>query len=765
MRPLSILLFCSLAIAHLARASDNHYLDSLWQVYRTDGLGEHDRLLLLHDIVDETRYENADSARVLAEELLRLAVAQHDTVAMALAHRDFGALADFARDNDAALKAYHEAYTLYATRPDTIGFTGMAATLQSMGAIYKNLGRLDTALVIYRTALELDQRIGNRNGLMFVFGSMGRLHEIQGDNDSALYYYAESGNLAEALNEQRMIAASLGNRANVYQRIGQVGPAIDFAYKCLAIMERIGNDRGIATALTTVASLKAQLGETDVSLALLRRSHALYTKVGYRQGMMTSGRSIGSDLLSLGQPDSAILWLERATALEREFEARDILAPTLNTLAKAYRGTGRNADAAKLLEEALTIGRELKDAPTEAATLALLGRVALDRSDAAGAIAHCTEGLRVARTAAALSERGDNCECLYLAHKAKGDGLAAVRYLEEFHTVRDSVDLEKSTRELTQRDLLYTFGKQQLADSLRYAEAAVRTALEADVHIARARTRYLATGGVILFVVAGLITYFIVDRKRRKTRFEKDAAQLETQALRSQMNPHFIFNALNSINAFVQKNDSDRASAYLGKFARLMRLVLENSRQAEVPLKDDLEALDLYLNLERARSRDASGGEKFDYTITVDPQIDQEETFVPPLVIQPFVENAIWHGMAGKETKGLITLSVTRRGDELIMAIEDDGVGRTAKKIPEEFPDSAAAHRTASGEVPDSSVPGATRRHGSGTEMKKTSLATTITKARLDLVRKQKGKPAGFRIIDLAQGTRVEVSLPVGEAA
>jgi LytS/YehU family sensor histidine kinase len=187
----------------------------------------------------------------------------------------------------------------------------------------------------------------------------------------------------------------------------------------------------------------------------------------------------------------------------------------------------------------------------------------------------------------------------------------------------------------------------------------------------------------------------------------------------------------------MRENDGDRASAYLTKFARLMRLVLENSRQAEVPLKDDLEALDLYLNLERARSRDANGCEKFDYTITVDPGIDQEETFVPPLVIQPFVENAIWHGMAGKETKGHITLSVTRRGDDLVMAIEDDGVGRLAKKAEP---------------LPDAPV-------------KKTSLATTITKARLDLVQKQKGKPAGFRIIDLAQGTRVEVSLPVGEAA
>ena len=197
-----------------------------------------------------------------------------------------------------------------------------------------------------------------------------------------------------------------------------------------------------------------------------------------------------------------------------------------------------------------------------------------------------------------------NMNDLYLAYKAKGDGMTAVRFLEEYNAVQDSLVSEKTTRDLTQRDLLYTFGKQQLADSLRYRNDLVMVALRADTELARTRAKALLVGFATVILLLGLIGYFISDRKRRKARFEKDAAQLETQALRSQMNPHFIFNALNSINAFVRENDSDRASAYLTKFARLMRLVLENSRQAEVPLKDDLEALDLYLNLERARGGD-----------------------------------------------------------------------------------------------------------------------------------------------------------------
>ncbi|MBK6543646.1 MAG: tetratricopeptide repeat protein [Flavobacteriales bacterium] len=179
-------------------------------------------------------------------------------------------------------------------------------------------------------------------------------------------------------------------------------------------------------------------------------------------------------------------WLERSAELEREFEAKDILAPTLNSLARAYRETGRPEEAEKILQEALSIGRELKDAPTEAATLAILVAWPWTAVKHRKRSPHCTNGLRVATDAAALTERGDNCQCLYLAHKAIGDGMTAVRYLEEYQVVQDSLENEKNARELTARDLLYTFGKEQLADSLRYAGERLQLESERTIESMRA---------------------------------------------------------------------------------------------------------------------------------------------------------------------------------------------------------------------------------------------------------------------------------------
>lgn len=313
------------------------------------------------------------------------------------------------------------------------------------------------------------------------------------------------------------------------------------------------------------------------------------------------------------------------------------------------------------------------------------------------------------------------------SYRQLGDNTTALGLRLRRDSVLDEISGETVARNIGQMGTRYVMEEKQVADSLVHVQAlALR---EAEVE--RQRTIVYAVIGSALILFAGGLFAYRLDRKRRRERYEKDAALLETQALRSQMNPHFIFNALNSINAYVQTNEPDKASDYLAQFARLMRMVLENSRHAEVPLKDDLDALRGYLELERARSNG-----KFEFTIEVDPAIDPEEVHVPPLVMQPFVENAIWHGMAGRTDKGHIALKVTKRGADIVMAVEDDGRGRLAPKV---------------------AVPGMPE--------KKSSLGTAITRARLDLVSKQKGRPAGFNYIDLPQGTRVEVVLPVGEAA
>jgi sensor histidine kinase YesM len=177
-----------------------------------------------------------------------------------------------------------------------------------------------------------------------------------------------------------------------------------------------------------------------------------------------------------------------------------------------------------------------------------------------------------------------------------------------------------------------------------------------------------------------LIRNIFLKRRNEKLKNENiqrkllhDTSEMEMQALRAQMNPHFIFNCLNSINRFIMKNESQVASDYLTQFSRLIRFVLNNSKKAWIPLEDEIEMLTLYLDMEMLRFKDA-----FDYEFCYDESIDLIGMFIPPLLLQPFVENAVWHGLMHKKENGQVIISFKVEKDILHCTIVDNGVGRSA---------------------------------------------------------------------------------------
>ncbi len=185
---------------------------------------------------------------------------------------------------------------------------------------------------------------------------------------------------------------------------------------------------------------------------------------------------------------------------------------------------------------------------------------------------------------------------------------------------------------------------------------------------------YIAAFLVGLLIVFGVFRYRVSrirSQEKIKSDFEKKIAEVEMQSLRAQMNPHFIFNSLNSINTFILKNKTEAASDYLNKFARLIRAVLNNAKHKLVCLEDELDALKIYLELEQLRFDN-----RFDFFIKTDKFLDTNRVYVPPLLLQPYVENAVWHGLLHKESRGKIEVSAQKSGQHIIFKIQDNGVGR-----------------------------------------------------------------------------------------
>ena len=215
---------------------------------------------------------------------------------------------------------------------------------------------------------------------------------------------------------------------------------------------------------------------------------------------------------------------------------------------------------------------------------------------------------------------------------------------------------------------------------------------------------------------------------------KQQMADIEMQALRAQMNPHFIFNCLNSINRYIVKSDQATASLYLTRFAKLIRLILDNSNSKTVTLTNELDALRLYIDMEGIRFE-----KQFSYAIKVDDDVAADHIYVPPLIIQPYVENAIWHGLLHKETEGHLVVNLSMPLDNLLeCVIEDNGVGRAKAK---ELKSKSASHSK--------------------------SLGMKLTESRLALLNKHSNWGAAVEILDLVDpegvpaGTRVTLRIPI----
>ncbi|MEY8847901.1 histidine kinase [Psychroserpens sp. XS_ASV72] len=181
---------------------------------------------------------------------------------------------------------------------------------------------------------------------------------------------------------------------------------------------------------------------------------------------------------------------------------------------------------------------------------------------------------------------------------------------------------------------------------------------------------YSLIAGILLLTVTAFVMYKYIKQQRLANNL------LALKSLRSQMNPHFIFNALNSVNSFIASSDERTANKYLSDFSRLMRSVLENSEEDFIPLEKEIELLDLYAKLEHFRFKD-----KFDYSIIVEEDVRVYDYKIPPMLLQPYIENAVWHGLRYKTEKGHLNIQIAKKSKhEITITVSDDGIGRARSK-------------------------------------------------------------------------------------
>lgn len=494
------------------------------------------------------------------------------------------------------------------------------------------------AIACYEKSVPLLQKSGDGEGEGKAYVWMSLLYEATGDYDSSFYYCNKGLLIRQKMSDDVCIAGALVNMGHLYRVAGAFDDALDYYEQGLQYANahdfnvRTTNWNNVHESIGIVYRLKNM---PDSSIYYLQNA------IQIDPGNQMTRVSLAETYLIEKQYDSALpVFLGPIEHLRQENDKWDLMRVLLDA-AKAYEGKKNEPAALRYVNESFSIAQQ------------------------ANVKQYMKEGYLL------LSQ--------VYNHLQKND--SAYFFMQRYTALKDSILNNQFMFRLTNYKKQAEFKKQ--LDQV--------TTLDKDNKIQEEKLKHASelkwTLIVCLLIVAlsGFIIYGNLSLKRKNEKLENQrtqselqlkASELEMQALRAQMNPHFIFNCLSSINRFILKNETEAASDYLTKFSRLIRMVLTNSNKAFISLEDELDMLRLYLDMERLRFKDS-----FDYSISFTNSIDMSNVFVPPLLLQPFAENAIWHGLMHKEGQGHLEIALSTEKRILTCIISDNGIGRSKAEM------------------------------------------------------------------------------------
>jgi len=361
----------------------------------------------------------------------------------------------------------------------------------------------------------------------------------------------------------------------------------------------------------------------------------------------------------------------------------------LGNISEVYKHLHNYNLALKYLNEAWILNNSM-GSPGIASNYNDMSDIYLNQKHYDLAINYALKAKDIADSIGALDEKEYSLNNLSQAYAATGKYANAYNYYKQYIAVKDSVKSAETQKKITALQLQNDFSRQ--TDSIKAGEKIKDDQARQQQAVSKLKLQQQWLYAISILILLGSMASWIIYRNRLKqhqlktelekekteqekkeAEFQRNLADVSLTALRSQMNPHFIFNCLNSIKLYTAQNDTVAASEYLTKFSKLIRQVMENSRNDKISLTSELNALKLYIEMEAMRFK-----EKLRYSITVEKNVETDYIEIPPLLLQPYVENAVWHGLMHKEEGGKIDIHVnTIENDSLLqISIIDDGIGR-----------------------------------------------------------------------------------------
>lgn len=518
--------------------------------------------------------------------------------------------------------------------------------------------------------LSADQSVPALRGLANAYHVVGIAFFYEDNFPEALHNYSESLAIREKIGDRKGIGASHNNMALIYGDMGNYAEALKSHYASLKIDEESGDKQAIGLSYNNIGNVNEALEEYEEAIRNFEKAVALGKEAGDKLGMANAYNNIGIARKKQGHYEEALENYLLALELRKEAGSLKGVSESYNNIGILYYNIGNYSESLKNHEQSFAIASKAGHELGMANSRLNESLVYLKLKQFSKAEPVLKNALRYYQTIHFKQNIMEAYQALTILYKEKKDYKQAMEYLQLYVAQKDSLVNDNTKRELMQSAMKYDYEKKE---AVARVEQEKKDAIRNEELEKRATQVKLYISLCILIVIL-FVAVFLQMRSKRKTeklQMENSMMELEQKALRLQMNPHFIFNALNSIQGFISENNASAARKYLSKFARLMRLIMENSARKTVSLQDEIDVLSNYLDLTALRFPD-----KFRFSISVEEGIDTSACEIPPMLLQPFVENAVLHGLAAKESDGQIRISFRKKQEMIVCTIEDNGQGR-----------------------------------------------------------------------------------------
>lgn len=497
--------------------------------------------------------------------------------------------------------------------------------------------------------------------------SKGTAFYYTGNYDSALIYWEKALVLFTQTDNQKRMGDCFQNIGQIYKLKGNYIKANENNNNGLQIFEKLNLQDRTANMLNIFGNLNIDMGNLDIAEKYYMRALDIYTLIR-NQDINNKYIQLGyavthNNLGMLGSEKSdyanARFFFEKAREQFAELQDSFYLAFVYHNLGIVNSKLENYLEAESYFYQSEQINTSFKNVQLRSMTLTAKGDLMLKRKEPSKALVYYHDSQKIAESNNLISVIVSNLKGMSDAYRMLADYRNSLLCFEKYAILKDSLLTESKYREIMELQTMYETEKKE------------KLIVQKDRQL---RQQIFVFSAISFLVFSVLIILFFVYRTReirKRYKLENELNMSTQKALISQMNPHFIFNALNSVNLFILKNDKLSSNLFLTNFTDLIRKVLDNSQFQFISLYDEIETLKAYMELEKARFAN-----KFDYDITLN-NISPNDYFIPAMILQPFVENAIWHGFSGIEGNGRIRIELLKQASStLIVSIEDNGVGR-----------------------------------------------------------------------------------------